>query len=377
MKIAMFSDTYYPQRNGVVTAISRFSRELMARGHEVHVFAPKGEEKPPSDGAVTHVYPSISIWFYPEFRSAFPLPGPRMLREMKKEKFDVVHSHTMFSMGVRAYTGAKILRIPLVGTFHTMISEYVRYISTRAEGSLKKVSWSVCKGYYNMCDCVVVPTQSMKELVMKRGFRKPVYVVPSGVDIHQFSMGDGMSIRAQEGLEGKKIVLYLGRLSYEKKIECLINAMDHVDNAILLVCGEGPIRKKLESLANGKNVLFKGYISEEKKASYYKAADVFAFPSTGDTQGLVLLEAMASGTPVVAVRAQGSVDIVDEGKDGLFAEPDNPRDLAEKITQVINNPRMRNMMSSNARKKSQDYDWSKCTDILLGLYEKMISEGSF
>jgi len=368
MKIAMFSDTYYPQNNGAVVAIQRFSRELVKMGHEVHVFAPKGERVPAKESGITnHLFPSVSLHFYPEFRTALPIPALKTFREMRKD-FDIVHSHSMFAMGMRGYFAAKFFRLPLLGTFHTLIPEYTVYLSRRFESQLRKISWSYCRSYYNLCDAVTTPTDSMVSLLRERGFSKQMHVISNGVDFKKFE-DDGNAIREEYGIKGK-LVLYLGRLSHEKRVSDLIRAKDHFDGT-LMVCGSGPIRKELEALSRGKDIIFTGFVPEEKKASYYRAADVFGFPSTGDTQGIVILESFAAGTPVVATRSQGAVDMIADGKDGFIAEPRNPQDIGEKIQSILADEPLRKKMSSNALDKAREFSWEKCTGKLVEVYKSI------
>jgi glycosyltransferase involved in cell wall biosynthesis len=173
----------------------------------------------------------------------------------------------------------------------------------------------------------------------------------------------------------EKIVLYLGRLSIEKRVEDLIRAMKHLGNdTTLLICGKGPYGKKLKRIARkiDKRVIFAGYIPERLKGSYYKAADVFVFPSVGDTQGIVLLEAMKYGTPVVSVKAQGIVDIVEDGKNGLLARAEDPEDISRKIETVLNDGEIRDKITLNQKEVLEKHSWENVTDRLEEIYRNMI-----
>lgn len=370
MKIAVFTDAYPPQQNGLSLLVYMFAKEMAKRDHDVHVFAPKEKERPPAEGVTVHPLPSVPLWFYPEYRTSLPFPTLHTLRFMGND-FDIVHSHSMFLMGLRAYVSAKAFGLPLLGSFDTIISENVRSVSSRLEPHLKGAGWALAKAYYDHCTRVLALTPSVKKILIERGFRRPIDVVPAGVDVERFAEADGGRIRRELGLGNEKTVIYMGRLSPEKRVEDLIHAMDDV-NATLVICGDGPLKASLQRLSSGRKVIFTGHIPWEKTADYYKAGDVFALPSIGETQGLVILEAMASGVPVVATRSQGPVDLIEDGMTGLLAQPRSPRSLSDCINTLLNSESLRESMARNASKKVREYEWDRCAERLERTYADVI-----
>lgn len=379
----MFSDTYFPQTNGVVNSIYNFSKRLVGRGHEVHVFAPSGSEhnKSKKNGIKVHEISSMPLPFYSEeYKVARPLPSLNIFNTFRERNFDIIHSHSMFGVGFQAYLMARIFDKPLLGSFHTLIPEFSNYITEKKEEELNKLGWAYCRLYYNkLCDFIAVPTDSTKNILEEKGFKDGIYTLPNGIDLSEEKRTKPGLIREKHDISMKEdLIIYLGRISTEKRIQDLIDAMEYLDeNKTLLICGKGPYREKLEERAEKKEnrIIFAGYVPEKLKGSYYNAADVFAFPSIGDTQGIVLLEAMKYGSIVVSVESQGIVDLIENGMNGLLAEPKNPRDLAEKIDRALENKGLRKKLMKGSNEVLKKHSWRRVTDKMESIYKTTVRKG--
>lgn len=378
MKIAMFSDTYFPQTNGVVMAIYNFSKELSRRGHEVHVFAPSGGDHEGSreNGIKVHEFPSTTFRRYSEYEIVYPVPIFKATSEFIRTDFDIIHSHTMFTMGMRAYIMSKLFRKPLLGSFHTLISEFTKYITKKMEDKVRRLSWLSSRWYYDRrCDAFTVPTDSTKDVLRENKFKSRIYTLPNGIDPDTEGELRPEFVREKHGIsEDEKMLLYFGRLSIEKRVEDLIRAMQHLGkDKKLVICGKGPYKERLEELAKDIDgeIIFTGYVSEELKGSYYNAADVFVFPSVGDTQGIVLLEAMKYGSPIVSVNAQGIIDLVKDGENGLLASPQDPEDLAINIEKLAGGAKLQKKFVEKSKEVLYEYSWENATDKLEGIYERV------
>lgn len=313
---------------------------------------------------------------YSELEIVFPVPILKTTRTFKKVDFDLLHSHTMFTMGMRAYIMSKLFSKPLLGSFHTLISKFSKYLTKKFEGRVKRLSWLSSRWYYDRrCDAFTVPTDSTKSVIRKYGFENKIYTLPNGISSEIEGEIRPEEIREKHGIsEDDEVVLYFGRLSIEKRVEDAIKAMEHLgDDKVLLICGRGPYGSKLKKLASKTSgrIIFTGYVPESLKASYYAAGDVFVFPSVGDTQGIVLLEAMKYGLPIVSVKAQGIVDIVKNDENGLLAEAKNPKNLAEKIKSVLEDDDIQKNFLEKNKEVVRRHSWEKTTDKLENIYEKI------
>lgn len=355
MRIGFFTDTFLPQTNGVVNSIESFGSELAKRGHEVHVFAPKTSSREHC-GMKIHSCAGISFRPYPEFKIGVPV-------KFKVPQLDIVHTHGPFSLGWYGLRVAKKQKIPRISTFHTPISEYVRYLSPFGKRTLQKLAWKYCFLHYNYYDAVITPSAAVRDMLTK--VRVPIEVIPTGIDTDFFHPIAQKTSRKKLGITADRVLLYLGRISGEKKIETVIKAAPK--NATLYVVGKGPALEKLKKSATS-NVIFTGYVPNELVPYYYSAADFFVTASESETQGIVLAEAMACSAPVVAANALAVPEIVANGKNGFLFEPGNSAELAELMEK-----RCTAALRKNARATAEKYSKEKCTDKLEKFYESMLS----
>jgi 1,2-diacylglycerol 3-alpha-glucosyltransferase len=363
MRIGFFTDTFLPQMNGVVTSLLGFGPELVKRGHEVFVFCPKSNVKE-FKGMTVFSYPAVTFRGYPEFKIAVPQGRDRV------PGLDIVHTHSPFTMGFFGWRVAKFQKVPRVSTFHTLLSEYVGYVSRLGKIILKPVTWEFCRTFYNRHRKLIAPSMTLKKILQEHKIRKPIETIPNGIDTNFFRPLDKKMARKKLGIEDGRIFLSLGRLGHEKSIDIVIKAFKNID-AKLLIVGRGPAKQKLEKLTRKldlqKKVVFTGFIQENLKPLYYSAADALIIASKSETQGLVVVEAIACGTPVIGAGSGAIPEIITHGKNGYIFEPGDVEDLAEKIEMFEPSRRM----NKNALRTSKNYSIEKCTTKLEKFYQSL------
>lgn len=379
MKIAYFTDTYLPTRDGVVTTILNFRRELERRGHEVYIFCsgtPKAKRENYDPRAFYHratpfqPYPDYTIALFPFFSE----------RKVKSLGCELVHTHGMATMGLAALRVSQALRLPCVGTFHTLIPEATHYISSNGKFRqfTRNIAWRYMKWYFNLCDVTTAPTEAIKEILIKQHF-KSVDVVPNPVDTLRFNPDvSGEGVRKKFSLGNENVVLHVGRLALEKNLDVLIKAalliQEEAGGTKFLVVGKGPAearyRKLVEENGLSNSFIFTGFVPDEELPAYYAAADVFAFPSKFETQGLTGLEAMACGKPVAGADYLALKGIVREGYNGCLFNPDNADSCAEAVVKAL---KEKGKLRNGALETAQAYSIPACADRLLKVYEKLLA----
>ena len=376
---AFYTDTYLPAVDGVVTSIINSARELRRRGHRVYIFTSGNQKHSVPEELRQDVFFMRGMRFrkYPQYSLAlFPFASALRIRDLNIE---LIHSHTPFMMGVSGLTIAKVNRIPLVGSFHTLFTDK-RVIDeyTTMNPMLRKLAydkaWSYVRFFYNKCGRTIAPSEAIKQVLMSNAIEN-VDVVPNGVDLSKFSRkADGSAIREKYAPNGEKLVLYLGRLSSEKGVEVMIKAAKRLSKKKIkfLIAGTGPAHERYKEMVAHSSlssvVSFAGFVSDEDLPKYYAASDLFCMPSTFETQGIVSLEAMASGKPVVGADYLALKDIIVDGRNGEKFKPGSSVDCARKIEKVINNIGAYKGMFETAKK----YSVERCTDRLLETYEKVL-----
>ncbi len=308
MKIAFFTDTYLPNTDGVVTYIVSYRRMFEEMGHEVYVFAPGTKN-------------STSCKPYPDYRVAlFPfISATDMIKEIKP---DIVHSHGIATTGIAAFQAARKIKAPAIASFHTMVSEATHYITKKEDLQkiFESVAWKYLGWYYSNFDKVIVPSNFSKAILEKQGI-KNIVVKPAGLNLKNFHPKvECEFVRKKYGVGGP-MVLYVGRLVLEKNVALIIDSaqkiLNRMPNAKFVIVGKGPAEQHYKDMVDGKglseNFVFAGFVPEEELPALYRAADVFAFPSFFDTQGLVVLEAMATGTPSVVPKDSAPAEFVADG----------------------------------------------------------------
>jgi glycosyltransferase involved in cell wall biosynthesis len=350
VRILYVSDVYFPRVNGVSTSIQTFRTELARLGHATTLVAPAYPVPHADDAGVVRV-PSRAVPLDPEDRAMRWRALRGMHRTLAGERFDLVHIQTPF---LAHYAGIGLARrrgVPVVATYHTLFEEYLfHYVPFVPRGAMRAAARRFSRGQCNALDAVVVPSTAMRETLERYGVATRIEIVPTGIPLPEFSGGDGARFRARHGIPPSRPVLaYVGRVAFEKNIGFLLRALarvrERVPEALLVVCGEGPalatLKREAAALALGESVRFVGYLDRATELrDCYRAADSLVFASRTETQGLVLLEAMALGIPVVSTAVMGTRDVVGPGRGALVAA-DDERDFAAQVVRLLGDPALR------------------------------------
>lgn len=361
MRILMVSDVYFPRVNGVSTSIQTFSRELAALGHQVLLIAPDYGRAVADDSTEFE-----TIYRIPS-RHLFIDPEDRMMKRaalfahnagLHSRGIDLVHIQTPF---VAHYAGVKLaetLGVPRVATYHTFFEEYLYYYVRMMPRRLMR--WAARRFSVSQCndlDAVVVPSRAMRETLEGYGVRRPMHIIPTGIDHTRFGAGDGARFRRRCGIEADRpVIVHVGRIAHEKNIGFLLEVMADVcaklPAAVMIIAGEGPalgqLKAKAASMGLADSILFVGYLDRrDALMDCYSAGDVFVFSSRTETQGLVLLEAMSLGVPVVSTAVMGTRDVLVDGRGALIAT-EQVQDFAAKVLRVLTDPAMKAELSERA-----------------------------
>lgn len=357
MNIGIFTDTYSPQVNGVVSSILTLENALRKQGHQVYVFTVSHPEAE-NDSPYVHRMASLPFIFLKDHRVGIVYSN-KALRKVKRLKLDLILSQTEFSLGIFAKLVSKRLNIPIVHTYHTMYEEYMHYVSKGIELSpaiARKYSRSFCNGV----DGVVAPTRKTERLLKNYGVKKPIRVIPTGID---FSPFDPSGYSKEEIIAIKKahhipldspIVLFIGRVAKEKSIDMVIDAipklLEKVPKAKLVIVGDGPSRLELEEQAQNLGVrnavIFTGMHPWRTIGKMYQLGDVFVSASVSETQGLTFAEAMAAQLPVLAREDECVTGLIREHYNGAFFH--NSDELASLLAKFLSNPEKVHTMGENA-----------------------------
>ncbi len=332
MNIGIFTETYYPEINGVATSSYMLKNELERRGHNVYVFTTTTPGAPERELNVFRV-PSIPFLFITERRVGL-FYQRKLASLIKKLNLDIIHTQTEFSLGIFGRIMARELKLPIVHTYHTIYEDYTHYL-TRFK-ALDRRAKAFARTYSKVCcntvEQVIVPTEKTKQLLTRYHVHKEISVIPTGIDLHKFdrsnySAEEVASLKKQYGiLPEQKVLLYLGRVSQEKNLEEVIRAMPEYmkkrEDAVFVVVGSGPALEKLKSLAERLKLkdrfTFTGAKPWDTIGLFYRLGDVFVSASQSETQGLTYIEALASGVPVVAREDKCLEDILVQGVNGYM-----------------------------------------------------------
>jgi len=389
MRIAIFSDTFPPQVNGVAHTAYLSAKNLVEAGHEVAVFTVSKKLKGRPDINLKNLQvfrlPSVPAIAYPGER--FTLPIGITLRKVRKFKPDIIHVHTPFSVGWEAVLISKILKIPLVGTHHTFYNHYLKHIKLDFEW-MKKVSWKFTIGFYNRSNLILSPSKSLADELVREGLKCSINVLQNSINVNLFKPAENSfdkdKAKKSFGVKNRSIC-YMGRLSYEKSIDQIIQAFALINKKMpelnLMLIGDGPERKNLEKLAKhlkiNDSVIFTGsLLYNGDLVQALQANDLFISASKSENMPLSVLEAMAVGLPMVLVKEKGLAELIEENINGAFAKTDDPADIADKITSLLSNSELLDKFSRGSRLLAMEYSNEKVTDLLIKSYEKTIVEYS-
>ncbi len=388
MNILLISDVYFPRVNGVSTSIKTFTEQLQKLGHTVHLIAPDyGVET--ADEAMGEKWisrvPARKIFFDPEDYLMKYREVLRLLAPLKDKKFDIIHIHTPFIAHYAGLKLSKLLNIPVVETYHTFFEDYLHhYLPWIPKSVAKSLARSISKKQCNQVDAIVAPSQPMLDVLRSYGINSKAEVIATGLQAHSFAEADGAAFRAKYGIaQNRPMLLYVGRVAFEKNIDFLVRMTKlltaETPNILLVITGEGPaepsLRALVKTLGIEKNVQFIGYLDRNTHLNAcYLAADIFVFASKSETQGLVLLEAMAQGTPVIAIAELGTASILVEGQGAMIAVEDEA-EFAHKVHALLANP----VHSEHLGQRAKEYAYNKWSaetqaERKLNFYLEMINE---
>jgi 1,2-diacylglycerol 3-alpha-glucosyltransferase len=374
MRIAIFAESYPPVVNGAATAISLLTDALRER-HEVVVYAPRFPGFTDRDEDVRR-FPSFRLPPEPDYPIAVPI-SRRLFREFMEAGYDLVHTHSPFTLGQLGRRWAATARIPTVTTYHTLYTEYTHYASWFPAGLARHLIRSLSRQYCNSCPVVTVPTDPIREVLTGYGVVQPIEVIPTGVPFNEPSPPDPAYPRGALGIPREApVVMYAGRLAKEKNLGLLFRAFRRVRAAepesVLLLAGTGPweteARRLVEELGITSAVRFAGVLDRERLSRCYVDAQVFGFPSLADTQGMVLVEAKAAGLPSVCVGVNGPAIVVRHGVDGLLVSDDDEA-FAAALLRVIREPGLRAAFAAAGLADAERFSVTAMTRRYEGVYQ--------
>ncbi|NWG87270.1 MAG: glycosyltransferase [Hydrogenophilaceae bacterium] len=378
MRVLMVSDVYFPRVNGVSTSIETFRRSLAEHGVEVRLVAPRyGSE---AEVAGIHRIPGWKVPCDPEDRLvSWPKLRQTVLREAAD--CDLIHVQTPFMAHYAGVGVARKLAKPVLATYHTLFEEYLHHYAPLLPAEwLKGMARRFSRGQCNDLDAVVVPSTAMRERLGDYGVTSPMHVLPTGIPLERFAAGDGARFRERHGISpDRPAALFVGRVAHEKNIDFLLDALlvarRRLPELLLLVTGEGPalasLRQQAEAMGLDKSVRFLGYLDRAGELpDCYAAADIFVFASRTETQGLVLLEAMAMGLPVVGLAAMGTRDILAPGR-GCLAPDDDVEAFAQAMLTVLEDGALRARLADEAREYAREWADDRLAGRLASLYRAM------
>ncbi|HEV8338103.1 MAG TPA: glycosyltransferase [bacterium] len=380
LTVAMLSESYIPRLSGVVISLTSYAQALRADGHRVVIVAPAYPGHRDEDPDVLRL-PSVRNPADPGFPVALPLRA-RVLRDPRVQAADVVHAHSPFVMGRLARSAARRLGRPLLFTHHTLYHEYVHYVPWLSPRLTRPAVLRYVREFANRCDLVIAPSGVIREMLRTHGVTARIEVLPTGtVDPRQTARADLRAARARYGIPADRpLLVTVSRLAPEKSVDVILRAFQQVSEppgAYLLIVGGGPSAASLEALARelgiGERVRFTGALPHEGALEVMAGADLFVFASQTETQGLVLVEAMAAGVPVVAVGVAGAAEAVVDGESGLLVSP-GPDPLAAGMRRLLADPTLRARLGRRGREIAAGYAAAALARQLVGLYHSVMIE---
>lgn len=367
MRIALFTETFIPKVDGIVTTLCQTVKQLECLGHQVLIFAPDGGfdrfERSHIVGSRGH-----SFFFYPELRLSLPRASIRSA--IAEFQADLIHVADPALLGIAGlYYGGGInggaLQLPLVVSYHTDLAKYLHYYGM---GFMEPWIWPLLRKRHSRATLNLCTSVAMVEQLEQHGIGR-LALWPGGVDADRFQPGrcsPEMRARLTEGHPEDPLLLYVGRLSAEKEIERLKPILQALPQVRLALVGDGPHHKSLQHHFAGLPVFMAGFLHGEELASAYASSDIFVMPSRTETLGLVILEAMSSGLPVVAARDGGIPELIEDGVSGYLF--DNESQAIAAIQQLLSSPAMREAIGLAARNQASQYGWKTATLQLLEHY---------
>jgi 1,2-diacylglycerol 3-alpha-glucosyltransferase len=379
----MLTNTYLPHVGGVARSVRTYEDEFRRRGHDVRIIAPQFEGAMDSTEYVLRT-PAVQKFNGSDFSVTIPQPG-FVADFLDRFQPEILHSHHPFLLGDTALRAAWTRRLPVVFTHHTLYEQYTRYVPLDSE-ALQRVTIQMVTEYCNLCTHVIAPSQSIAALLTKRCVTTPITVIPTGIDLDKFGSGDGIAFRRRYGIPEQALVVgHVGRLAGEKNLEYLAQAVGlflaNRPDAVLAVVGSGEeeatIKDTVSGLADSERIIMTGQQTGQALADAYTAMDVFAFSSQSETQGMVLAEAMAARTPVIALDGPGVRDVLSDANGRLLPADAPIEAYAAALAELTCDRGALEQLGESARLSVRDYGVNVCADRLLSLYVQLVNQYAF
>ncbi len=376
----MMTNSYLPRIGGVANSVKAFTDRYREKGHRTIVVAPDYEGKDENEADVVRI-PSIQHFSGIDYSVMIPIPG-YLDAKLKDFKPDIIHSHHPFLIGSTARRISVRLKIPLVFTHHTRYELYTHYTPIESL-NMKKFIVALSSGYENLCDCIIAPSSSIRDILLERKVTSKIEVIPTGVDVDSFTTGNGEAVRKKFGIEDNTFLFgYVGRVAKEKNLaltaRAAIEFMKRESNAKFIVVGKGPVRKYLKNLFEAKQlsdrVVFTGSLTGQELIDAYHALDAFVFSSKTETQGMVITEAMAAGVPVAALDETGIRDVLRDGQNGCLIKNEDKAESADALEKLKNlDDEARSQVKECARQTAREFSIGNSVDKMLSVYEDVIN----
>ena len=383
MRVGIFTDTYRPQVNGVVSSILTLEKELRKKGHKVYIITTTDPDAPMVEPNVLRI-PSMEFKPLPQYRLGM-LYSSRIIKKIKRLELDIIHSQTEWGVGTFARFAAINLEIPLVHTYHTLYEYYTHYI-TRGHFTVpaKKLAAAISKFYCEKCNALIVPTRKVEDILYSYDVDKNMNIIPTGIELNKFYrenytdeeikfMRESFNIQDSDFL-----CVYIGRIAKEKSIDVLIDMFSKIKDETFkfMIVGRGPVvdelKNQAENLGISDRVIFAGEVPHDKVPVYYQMGDVFLNASVSETQGLTFVEAMAAKIPVNARYDLNLEDLLVKNEAGLVYK--NEEEFINNIMLLKQNKELREKIIENAYNVSQDFTAEKFGERVEAVYKKTIEE---
>ncbi|MBN2043927.1 MAG: glycosyltransferase family 1 protein [Anaerolineales bacterium] len=371
MRIAIFTETFLPKVDGIVVKVCRLLEHLEAHGHEAIVYAPSGSPENYA-GAKVYSFHSMSVPFYPEM-SISP-PWAFVDRTINKFKPDLIHLVNPVSLGLAGLRVAKLYQVPVLASYHTDVPGFAEHWNL---GFLSESIYRYARWIHNRVDLNVCPSEFTRRQLYEHNFER-VEIWRGGVDIDLYSphkRSEEMRLRLSANQPDRPLLLYIGRVSPEKRIDRLFPIMKAHPEARLAIVGDGPARADLEEKFSETDTVFTGYLKGEELAAAYASGDIFTFTGDKETFGNVVVEAMASGLPVLAPNSGGVTDLVIDGYNGRLYDPNQKESILEAVAPMIKDRNLAAAFGREGRKMAEMRTWEITLNELLENYRKVIEKG--
>ena len=370
LRLALFCDSYLPQLNGVSLLLQRLTTAVRERGGAVRVFTTTDPHA--SVDPNIRRWPSMKLWLYPEHRLALPTPAS-VRRELRAWEPTLVHAASPFGMGIAARNGARDLGIPFVSSYHTSWSAYTRFYGL---GALRNITWNYVRWYHNAGMRTYCPTHAVQKELEAHGIRDTA-IWSRGVDAARFSPGyRSRALRERLGADDDTVLaIYVGRLGAEKGLAVAMEGMHTVHDqrgrrVVCAIAGDGPYAEELKRIAPP-GTRFVGRLSGRELSEFYASGDLFLFPSATDTFGNVLLEAMASGLPVVGAAVGPTRELLGNTR-GVTFPPGDATAFAARVRELADDPARRAVLAADALSFARTRTWDAVFDELFADYGRVL-----